>query len=83
MMLSRVGSTGKILRGVGRLRAAAPSGSARTIQKVCVASKMQMGSFGAGTPRWVSPSLKRASVLTGIQPEGNILANLLLQKQGV
>ena len=36
-------------------------------------------SLALGTPRWVSPSLKRANVLTSIQPEGIILADLLLK----
>ena len=42
-----------------------------------------MSSLALGSPRCVSPFLKQADVHMVIQPEGNILADLLLQKLDV
>ena len=94
MVLSRVGGISKMLRGVDLLarclRAAAPSGSARTIQKgVCcigACSKLFHRRCNEQPCTWNAllgfhPSLKRANVLTSIQPEGIILADLLLQTE--
>ena len=83
MTLSRVGGTSKMLHGVDllprRLRAEAPSGSARTIQKgiccigACTKSCIEyaMSSLALGTPRWVSPSLKRAYCTHGHPARGH------------
>ena len=68
------------------LRAAAPASrkvrAALVLATNCCIEDVR-SSFALGTPRWVSPSLMRANVLTGIQPEGIILADLLLEKLGV